>query len=89
MNPTHFPQANIKYGPPLDLEESQCMTIPAFVGEVKTGSCDGCQLVVVAWLPTPQELAQLNLGNPIYLSVIGGLPPHFLTVDFEQATHPA
>jgi hypothetical protein len=89
MNPAHFPQANFKFGPPSDLEESQCTTIPAFVGEIKTGSCDGCQITVVAWLPTPQELAELNIGKPIYLSVIGGLPPHFLSTDFQQAINPA
>lgn len=89
MNPCHFPQANIKYGPPPDLEESQCAAIPAFVHEVRGGSCDGVPQVVVCWKPTDEEIEAIKNGAPIYLSVLGNLPPHYLSVDFEQATHPA
>jgi hypothetical protein len=27
-------------------------------------------------------------GEPVYLSVLGGMVPPFLTTDFNQATHP-
>lgn len=89
MNPCQFPQANARLGPPEGFAESQVMTIPAFIGQVASGSVDGATLVVVAWKPTSEELEQLNAGGAIYLSCIGGLPPHFLTTDFEQATRPA
>jgi len=89
MNPTDFPQANAVFGPPMDLEESQCQRIPCYSGKVRGGSVDGSDIVVTAWLPTPEELAVLNAGKPLFLSFLGGLPPHFLTVDFGQATHPA
>lgn len=89
MIPSEFPESNIKMRPPPDLEESQCAVIPAFVGEIEGGSCDGCPLTVVAWRPTTAELEAINHGASIFLSIIGGLPPHFLTVDFHSATHPA
>ena len=89
MTPIKFKEANTRFGPPADLAESQCMTIPAFVGKVHGGSVDGSSIVVVAWQPTAEELGQLAAGKPIYISMIGGLAPHFLTTDFEQAIKPA
>ena len=87
MNPAIFPQANCWFGAPPDLSQSQVMSIPAYRGEVSGGSVDGVKLVIVAWLPTPEELAQLNAGTPVYLSSISGLTPHFLTTSCEQAKH--
>lgn len=89
MTPVHFTEVNTRFGPPPELEESQCMTIPAFVGSVTGGSCDGSSMVVVAWKPTEEELAELNAGNPIFVSMLGGLPPHFLTTSFALAKNPA
>jgi hypothetical protein len=89
MTPTTFPEANASYGPPPDLTEAQCMTIPAYHGEAKSGSVDGVRIVVVAWQPSAEELQQLAAGKPIFISMIGGLAPHFLTTDFQQAIHPA
>jgi len=89
MTPVEFPEANARFHAPADLAESQCLTISAYHGVVRGGSVDGSPLVVTCWQPTPEELARLNAGGPIYLSFIGGLPPHFVTVSFEEATHPA
>jgi hypothetical protein len=90
MIPTKFPESNIAFQPPPDLGESQCGVIHGFAGEIAGGSCDGLPLMVVAWRPTAEELEQINAGACIYLSLITeGLPPHFLTTDFHQATHPA
>ena len=89
MNPVTFPEANAAYGPPPDLEESQCRTIPAYQGTVEGGSVDGCKQVVVAWRPTDQEIDDIVMGKPVFISMIGGLSPHFLTTDFHSATHPA
>ena len=89
MNPTDFPESNILFGPPGDLVESQCMTIFAYACTVVGGSVDGSKLVVTAWLPTAEELLQLNAGKPIFISFLGGLPPHFLTTEFSQAISPA
>jgi hypothetical protein len=89
MEPVTFPQATTIFGPPPGLSESQVRSIPAYVGQVRTGSCDGLPQVVVAWKPTPAEIEAIRNGCPIFLSIIGGLPPHCLTTDFESATHPA
>ncbi len=89
MNPVLFPEANCNYAPAPDLEESQCQPVKAYRGQVQGGSVDGCQIVVTAWLPTKAELEELNQGKSLFLSFIGGLPPHFACVDFHTATHPA
>ena len=89
MTPVDFPQSNARFGPPDGVAESQVMAIRAFVGRVAGGSMDGESLVVTAWQPSPEELAALNAGQPLFLSFLGGLPPHFPTVDFHAATHPA
>ena len=89
MTPVNFPQANAQFGPPPDMQESQCMAIRVHVGLIQGGSLDGERVVVAAWQPTPEELAVLNTGQPLFISFIGGLPPHFPCVDFEQAIHPA
>lgn len=41
-----------------------------------------------AWEPTPRELAMLNAGGSIVLSVVGGQPPVMLTVEpvFEETS---
>jgi hypothetical protein len=85
MSPIDFPESNTRFGPPPDLADSQCQTIHAFIGQVNRGSLDGAALVVTAWKPTPEEIEAISKGAPIYLSCLGGLPPHLLTVNFEQA----
>lgn len=90
MIASDFPESNLRIGPPPDLEESQCHTIPAYRGQIQGGSCDGLPQIVVAWVPTAEELGAINAGKPIFLSfVCEGLPPHFPSMSFYQATHPA
>lgn len=89
MTPSDFPDSNSVFGPPPGLEESQCLSIPAYVGEVRGGSCDGLRHVIVAWRPSEEELRDLQQGGLVYLSVIGGLAPHYLSTDFHTASHPA
>lgn len=67
----------------------QIANIPAFVGEVARGSMEGSIVVVTAWKPSESELHALNAGQPVFLSCIGGLQPHFLTTNFNDATNPA
>jgi hypothetical protein len=90
MIPAPFIESNIIFHAPDGLEESQVMSIPAYRGEIVGGSCDGLPQVVVAWTPTPDELEVLKNGHPIFLSfVCDGLPPHFPSMSFHEATHPA
>ena len=89
MRPCDFNQSNTVFGPPPDLTKERCASIPAYVGEVAQGSCEGARLVVVAWVPSNEERAAIEQGSPLFLTMVGGLAPHFLTTDFEQATRPA
>ena len=89
MTPISFPEANARFKAPADLHENQVATIMAYTGPIPGGSMDGEKMVVVAWQPTPGELDALNAGAPVFLTTLGGLPPHFLTTDFTNATKPA
>jgi hypothetical protein len=90
MTATNFPESNCRHGPPPSLEESQCRTIDSYHGTVVGGSCDGLPVFVTAWRPSREELEALMAGHPVFLSFVSNaLPPHFLSVDFHAATHPA
>ncbi len=89
MTPTTFPQANTAFKAPEDLHEAQVATIPACRITVEGGSLDGVPVVVTAWALSAAELELLNKGEPVYLTFIGGLPPHMVTTDFHSATHPS
>lgn len=61
----------------------------------KDGNCAHLAVRVVegnifqsAWEPTPEELAMLNAGGSMVLSVVGGQPPVMLSVEpvFEDVT---
>lgn len=88
MQPINFPEANATFGPPKDME-GRCDNIKAFCGHVEGGSNDGQKIVVTAWKPNTAEMEQLKRGQPIFISFVGGLPPHFVTTTFNQAIHPA
>lgn len=88
MTPVDFPECNRVFGAPNDLTESQVAAIPAYTGQIEGGSLDGVPIVVTAWKPDERELALLNAGHPIFLSFLGGLPPHMPTMHFHAATHP-
>jgi hypothetical protein len=89
MNPVSFPQANQTFGPPADLEESQCQPIRAFLGKIEGGSCDGSDIVVVAWQPSRYDLELILSGSPIFISMIGGLAPHCVGTSFDEVSSPA
>lgn len=85
MNAEQFEQANITYGPPEGVSEAHVHSIPAFVGAIEGGPFDGSHYTVVAWRPDEKDLERLNNGGVVYLSVVGGLMPHFLCTSFEEA----
>lgn len=89
MNPVDFPESNANFGPPPDVTETQVATVRAYHGAVFRGSLQGAHIVIVAWKPTPEELRDITEGKPIFLSCIGGLPPHFLTTNFAEANSPS
>lgn len=85
MSPIEFPEANCHFGPPPGMTEQQVRGVKGFLGSVMGGSMDGSTIVVVAWRPSPEDLQALNQGGAIYVSCIGGLPPHFLCTSFPEA----
>jgi hypothetical protein len=89
MTPTTFPEANTRFVAPDDLDPSQVMAIPGWRGWAIGGSLDGCPLCVVAWTPTEAERAAIAEGKPIFISLAGGLAPHFPAMSFEEASRPA
>ena len=90
MIPVDFNEANVIFNPPPDLQEGiQCMPVQAWQGNVKGGSIDGAFIVVTVWKATDEELEVIKQnGGLIYLSFIGGLPPHLAATNFHDATHP-
>jgi hypothetical protein len=82
MTPYNFPQANTYLTASNNYDESQVATIPAYVGKLDRGCLDGSNMIVVAWLPDKDELADLNKGKPVYLCFLGdGLLAHYLTTN--------
>lgn len=42
---------------------------------------DGSSAVMSAWLPTPEEIAAIRAGEPVYLCIFGtNMPPAFVGV---------
>lgn len=89
MTPTRIPEFNAQFRAPPNLDESQCASVWAYVGQVARGTMDGATICVTAWQPTPEEIEAIRKGAPIFMSAFGGLAPHYLSTDFQTATHPA
>lgn len=90
MIPTTFPEANTRFGPPPDIDDSQCGTLTGFAGQIQQGSLEGAPIIVTAWKPSEEELAALHNGAPVFIGFItGGLPPHVVAVDFKSVAEPA
>ena len=61
--------ANLDLGKPADWDDAK-------------GVACGETILSSAWFPTPDELALLNAGRPVYLHIFGrGHPPVSLTVE--------
>jgi len=74
MIPQRFSESNVVMRRPPEMSEEQCMDIHAF---------SSGQAVITCWRPTPEELVKLNLGEPLWLHIVGAtMPPVALTVDF-------
>jgi len=82
MIPTSFPQANVSFVAPAELDESQCGSIAGYKGTISYGNMDGQPIMVVAWQPTQDEREQLAQGASVFLTFCGGVPPHYVTTEF-------
>lgn len=88
MIPADFPESNMTFKRPPDMEESQCLDVRGYVAPIKGGSLDGARVIVTAWQPDEEERKAIAEGKPIFMSSIGVLPPHFLTTEFAAAIAP-
>jgi len=85
MEAIKFSQANSVFKALSDLDESQCFSIHAYQRIIPSGNLDGAHQVIVAWKPSVLDLERINKGEPVFISMLGGLAPHFLTTSFEEA----
>lgn len=74
MIPQRFAEANQVLHRPANLTEEQCQSVHAHVSQAT-------RQVVTCWKPTAEELVKINLGEPIWLILWGGMPPACLTVE--------
>lgn len=88
MRPADFPESNCEFGPPSDLDESQCCAVQAYKGVIKGGNLDGSNVVVTVWQPDPEDIQRIVDGAPIFIGMLGGLAPHVLATDFKTASNP-
>lgn len=89
MTAYEFPECNTQFGPPPGLDEQQVRTIPAYKAQVKGGTCDGATQVVVCYHLTPEEREVIASTGTLFITMLGGLAPHFPSLTFHDATHPA
>lgn len=67
--------ANVRLGPPQNMADCSPLMV------LRSEWAGGAITHTSAWFPTPHELALLNSGNAVYLSVFGvGHPPVALSV---------
>ncbi len=87
MLPINFPEAAVSLGRPSDMTDEECGPLPVARGIVQLSENSVGPAVISAWKPTPEELAMLNAGGPIYLHVIGRTqPPVMLSTRIEAVT---
>lgn len=80
-----FPQSNTLFAA---TAEPAARPLKAYCGAIAGGPLKGTKVAVTAWRPTTEELLRLNAGGSLYVSTLGGLAAHYVTVDFHEATHP-
>ena len=77
MNPIKHPSNNARLTPPPGITEEQCVTLHITrVSHQHPTQPDKLMAGVISyWQPSPEELAALNAGNPLFLSFWGATHP--------------
>lgn len=94
MYPTKIVGSNMTFRPPQSWDakaNGECVDLPVVIDPPPGTKLAAGQMVDItsAWVPTPEELAQLNAGHAVQLTVYGTVhPPVHLGVTLEQYGQP-
>lgn len=81
MDPVKIEGANLVLGKPSNWTDRECGSLHAY-----RDTADGVTITTSAWKPTPDELAAINSGATVYLTVWGQAhPPVSVWVRFPYA----
>lgn len=74
MNPTDFPYSNRTYVKPEGWTDEQCKTLETYQGINE----DNHPLIISCWKPTPEEIADIVAGKPVWLHILTQVQPPVL-----------
>lgn len=80
MTPVSFPQKNFTFTKPANMTDEECSSLEVYRG-------DG--LIISKWIPSEEDLKNLNEGAAMWLTIAGtGMPPVCLqtTIPFKEAS---
>lgn len=81
----NFP--NQRIGKPENLHESQCKDVMAVVHEIQGTNLDGLINFIMCYQLDDLEIASLQKnGGKLFMSCIGGIMPHMITMSIEEAS---
>ena len=91
MMPLEFQGTNVTFKLPNDLAGSKTKARPirGRILLIEKGPLDGLAVAVVAYKPTPLDVSRILAGEPIYISFLAGVPPHYLSTTLEDALKPS
>lgn len=77
MLPVTFPEQNTIYGKPEDMTDEQCVSLPAWKGDMLIDeNGNTAPAIVSCWKLSKEDLEEINLTGQIWLCVTGTqLPP--------------
>jgi hypothetical protein len=91
MMPLEFKGTNVTFMIPNDLARNQTKARPirGRILQVSTGPLDGLAVAIVAYKPNSLEISRLLAGEPVYISFLGGVAPHYVSTTLEEALNPS
>lgn len=89
--PLEFKGTNVTFQLPSDLSNSKTKARPirGKIIQMNKGPLDGLAVAVVAYKPSPLDVSRILAGEPIYISFLGGVAPHYLSTALEEAISPS
>lgn len=75
MSPIPFRESNKTYHKPQGWTDEQCSDLHVWEGPVPIDANTAVNGIISCWMPTEEELADLNAGKPIFISVLSNVQP--------------